>query len=573
MTGGARSHVPVPGAERVVSGPAGVGAGVRTLSRAAASEGRTDGAAGDTLSVTRNPPSAVTGEGFTATPIRAVHGMDDRSDPVTDPGERPALNALSLFSGIGGLDLGLERAGIRTVGQVESDPWCRRVLAKHWPDVPRHDDVRTAADWWLKEERPHVDLIFGGFPCQDISNAGRRAGIDGERSGLWSEFHGLIRLLRPRWVLLENVAAILGRGAGRVFGDLAAIGYDAEWDCVPAASVGAPHLRDRWFAIAYPDGDQYQSCSPPLGWTPPAVVLADTEGQRLALRPTQGGRPGRSTGGGTALANADRPGLEGRRLRWTAPKRGPLGDAEAIGGRTGLRESGARETSGRVDVAEPGDPGWWATEPDVGRTLDGFSAWLDRSERLVEACQLVSAHAHAAHLHPAEAVRALRDKHGAAEAVEWSMGGRSTVPAAAVLLAYLRQLEGRSGQARQPLASTQAPQEGVRVVRLDEVPARAPLRRGPVEQRAGESTDALHPLSQLLARAAGQAWAAYRRSDASAALRWHWEDGVDRVASGVPSRVDRLRGLGNAVVPQVAEHVGRLIVAADRAQVAAWPRH
>lgn len=475
------------------------------------------------------------------------------------------MNGLSLFSGIGGLDLGLERAGIRTVGQVEIDPWCRRVLAKHWPDVPRHDDVRTAADWWLKEERPHVDIIFGGFPCQDISNAGRRAGIDGERSGLWSEFHGLIRLLRPRWVLLENVAAILARGAGRVLGDLAEIGYDAEWDCVPAAAVGAPHLRDRWFAIAYPHGDQYQGCSPPLGRQAPAVVLADSEGQRGALRTAQGERARRLAGRSPGVADANSPGLEGRRLRWTAPERGPLGDAAGVGGRAGLCEGGAREATGRVAVAEPADSGWWSAEPDVGRTLDGFSAWLDRSGRLTEACQLVSAHANAAHLHPAEAVRALRDKHGTAEAVEWSMGGRSTVPAAAVLLAYLRQLEGRSGQAGRPLAGTQAPQEGVRVLRLDEVPARPPLRRGPVEQRAGESTDALRPLSQLLARSAGQAWAAYRRSDASAALCWHWEDGVDRVASGVPERVDRLRGLGNAVVPQVAEHIGQLIVAADEA--------
>jgi DNA (cytosine-5)-methyltransferase 1 len=165
------------------------------------------------------------------------------------------VNGLSLFAGIGGLDLGLERAGVTVVGQVEIDPFCQRVLAKHWPDVPRHDDVRTAADWWLNgEDRPHVDVVFGGFPCHDISNAGHRVGIDGHRSRLWYAMADVIRDLRPRYVLLENVPVLLVRGVDRVLASLAAIGYDAEWDCVSAASVGAPHERDRWFAVAHQVG-------------------------------------------------------------------------------------------------------------------------------------------------------------------------------------------------------------------------------------------------------------------------------------------------------------------------------
>lgn len=155
----------------------------------------------------------------------------------------------SLFAGIGGIDLGLERAGMRCAWQVEIDDYATRVLFKHWPDVPRFRDVRSVGVHNL----PAVDLICGGFPCQDISNAGKRAGITGERSGLWSEFARIIRELRPRYVLVENVAALLGRGLSTVLGDLAALGYDAEWHCIPATYVGAPHRRDRLFIVAYPN--------------------------------------------------------------------------------------------------------------------------------------------------------------------------------------------------------------------------------------------------------------------------------------------------------------------------------
>jgi DNA (cytosine-5)-methyltransferase 1 len=102
---------------------------------------------------------------------------------------------------------------------------------------------------------PYVDVLCGGFPCQDLSYAGRGAGLDGERSGLWIEYARLIRELRPRYVIVENVSALLARGLGRVLGDLAACGYDAEWDCIPASAVGAPHRRDRVWLVAYPGGD------------------------------------------------------------------------------------------------------------------------------------------------------------------------------------------------------------------------------------------------------------------------------------------------------------------------------
>ena len=155
---------------------------------------------------------------------------------------------LDLFSGIGGFSLGLERSGMRTVQFVEIDPYCRRVLAKHWPGVSCHDDIRS-----FNGRGFAADVVCGGFPCQDISCAGPRHGIDGTRSGLWKEYARIIGEVRPRYVIVENTDDLAVRGLGRVLGDLAEIGYDAEWPCIPAAAVGADHWRDRLWIIAYPD--------------------------------------------------------------------------------------------------------------------------------------------------------------------------------------------------------------------------------------------------------------------------------------------------------------------------------
>lgn len=156
----------------------------------------------------------------------------------------------SLFAGIGGLDLGLERAGMVCKWQVEIDDYARRVLEKHWPSVRRHDDVRTfpvddGTDW-------SVDLVCGGFPCQDVSLAKCGAeGLDGQRSGLWREFERIIGVLRPGYVIVENVPGLFVRGIDRILGDLAALGFDAEWSVVSACSMGAPHTRERLFVLGY----------------------------------------------------------------------------------------------------------------------------------------------------------------------------------------------------------------------------------------------------------------------------------------------------------------------------------
>jgi DNA (cytosine-5)-methyltransferase 1 len=167
---------------------------------------------------------------------------------------REKLQLLDLFSGIGGFSLGLEASGyFETVAFCEIEKKPARVLNAHWPGVRIYDDVSTLTAERLRADGVTVDAICGGFPCQDVSESKTNAaGLDGARSGLWFEYARLIGELRPQLVFVENVSALLGRGLSRVLGSLATLGYDAEWHCIPAGHLGAPHERDRVWIIAYP---------------------------------------------------------------------------------------------------------------------------------------------------------------------------------------------------------------------------------------------------------------------------------------------------------------------------------
>jgi DNA (cytosine-5)-methyltransferase 1 len=173
---------------------------------------------------------------------------------MTSKGRQSELTVGSLFSGIGGIDLGLERAGMTIRWQVEKDEWCRRVLSKHWPDVPKYEDVTTLTG----HELERVDVLAGGFPCQPASVAGSRKGNEDVERWLWPHFEKFIRVLRPRIVLVENVPGLFTVNGGAAFaeiiGGLASMRYDCEWDVVSAADVGAPHLRKRVWIVAYANG-------------------------------------------------------------------------------------------------------------------------------------------------------------------------------------------------------------------------------------------------------------------------------------------------------------------------------
>jgi DNA (cytosine-5)-methyltransferase 1 len=271
---------------------------------------------------------------------------------------RGRVNVGSLFSGAGLMDWGLTLAGFEHAWFCESDPYCRRVLAIRYPGVPIFEDVRTF------EAPERVDLLAGGFPCQDVSQAGRRAGIAGERSGLWDHFARLIGELRPRYVLVENVPGLLVRGMGDVLGDLAALGYDAEWDCLPAAAFGAPHLRARIFILAYPGSgwgseDDVRPGGHPARGSRKAMV-ADSHGWdaesrsggRRELLPTPGGQRAH-----------DKP-------------RRPSAD-----GRSGVMADADRQPVVRTPISRP-QRHPWLVEPDVGRVAHGVPARVDRLRAL-----------------------------------------------------------------------------------------------------------------------------------------------------------------------------------------------
>jgi len=165
-------------------------------------------------------------------------------------------SVLDLFAGIGGFSLGLERTGgFDTVAFCEICPKARKVLSKHWPNVKQYTDIRELTGEQLKKDGIEVDVITGGFPCQDISCAGKGKGIKAERSGLWSEMFRLIRDVRPTWAIIENVSALRSKGLTLVLQNLCEIGYCAEWHCIPASAVGAPHQRDRIWIVAYPTSE------------------------------------------------------------------------------------------------------------------------------------------------------------------------------------------------------------------------------------------------------------------------------------------------------------------------------
>ncbi len=235
------------------------------------------------------------------------------------------MKYVSLFSGIGGLDLGLDRAGFRCAAQVEIDPYCRAVLAKHWPDVQRENDITTF------DGRPyhgHIDLICGGFPCQDISCAGKGAGLSGERSGLWFEMLRVISEARPTWVIAENVPALRTRGIDRVLSDLEGLGYTGRPLVVGAWAVGAPHKRDRVWIVAHAKSHRCLSDHDHLRSRGQIQAKGDQSGDGDLAHAPGRGRPeqGYIIGGfvadqgvGVGLADSDTTGLEERpeQLAWS----------------------------------------------------------------------------------------------------------------------------------------------------------------------------------------------------------------------------------------------------------------
>mgnify|MGYP001300071571 CR=1 FL=1 len=282
------------------------------------------------------------------------------------------LRVLDLFSGIGGFSLGLERTGgFQTVAFCEIEPFCQRVLAKHWPEVPNLGDVER-----VEFEPGSADVIVGGFPCQDVSLAGKRAGLSGARSGLYRELVRALRVVRPKHAIVENVAALLGDGMDTVLGDLAESGFDAEWDCVPAETFGAPHERDRVYIVAHASD---------------AGCAEQQAGRNQCLRRRDvGAQEGAGDG-----CSTDAPGLGcGQGRTWRPPDsfawirdEARRNAADPYGARLAFREGLGRDAweelkAAQRDAGEDGGQSIWPDEPALLGVDDDVPDRVDRTRAL-----------------------------------------------------------------------------------------------------------------------------------------------------------------------------------------------
>ena len=248
------------------------------------------------------------------------------------------LRELALFAGAGGGILGGKLLGWRTVCAVEWDAYAASVLCARQNDgvlapFPVWDDVQTfdGTQW-----RGRIDVVSGGFPCQDISAAGKGAGIDGARSGMWFHMARIIGEVRPQYAFVENSPMLTSRGLGRVLGDLAEMGYDARWGVLGAVHAGAPHKRDRIWIVA--DSNGMRELQP--------------QGRECDFR-------GRAGNGCSELAYADREHEQGQQ--------------SSVFNQEGRTQPGERQIGSRDDGAT-----WWFAEPDVGRVAHGVAARVDR---------------------------------------------------------------------------------------------------------------------------------------------------------------------------------------------------
>jgi site-specific DNA-cytosine methylase len=378
----------------------------------------------------------------------------------------------SVFSGIGGLELGLERAGFQVKWQVEYEDYCNKILAKHWPGVKRYGDIYNVRGSELEK----VDCICGGFPCQPFSTAGKRKGTADSR-WLWPEFYRIICEVRPRWVIVENVPGLLSIDSGRVFAgilrDIAATGYDAEWRIVSAKDVGARHLRKRLFVIGY---------------------VRDTEG---AGKLTENGQTNQGSNSNAKrvcqdgyVANTDD--TEAARRRENSGESIPKPEAIRFSDGS-IFNNGILEA---LRIRNTGPGGIWHSDPaDIPDTDQGRRSSGLRQEGITGPC---------------------------AEAPGPEFGGNNPEPNLSDCPGNL-QGHGNDGNA-------------------------APLG---YRTESGASGSAIQT---------GE-WGAIKSGLGRVASRFsEWLDYTPRVGLKIPDRVNRLKCLGNAVVPEVSEFIGLCIM-------------
>lgn len=336
---------------------------------------KTSGGSEDAALEPLNESPARAGLGLRPHDAMAVAGK--AGDPAQ--GSRPAkiFRVLDLFSGIGGFALAFEAAGFETMAFAEIEPYPCKVLAQHWPQVPNLGDVRGIRG---EDFRGAVDVICGGFPCQDISTTGKGAGIHGERSGLWFEMLRIIRGARPAFCLLENVPALRTRGADDVLKGLEEAGYACRPFVVGAVNAGAPHRRQRAWVIAYADPSSWGLQQ---GWRQWANrenpsfpgndgqvrPMVDTNYSRQSADWREGQARDHLGRGGEIVAHSDVRGSENLNPQLAPRKSVPGGSGEDLADAHSQPEIGASKSRSESDP--------WATQSRLGRVVDGVSHWMD----------------------------------------------------------------------------------------------------------------------------------------------------------------------------------------------------
>ena len=499
----------------------------------------------------------------------------------------------SLFSGIGGIELGLERAGgFKTVWFVENNIFCQEVLKKHWSEAKIYDDIKNVK--WENVERP--DILTGGFPCQDISNAGRREGISGKRSSLWKEYHKAICVLRPRVALIENVSALANRGLNVVLADLASCGYDAEWINLSASDVGAWHKRERLFIIAYPskfglyskkdESELEGQGSNELQFgksrnTTNVVITNSCCGRSDWEQCSEGICQERRIG--ELVSNSDHAGLEATRTQQQTTKterchQNDVADSVSNGSQ---QEDNSGEAQGKhsnqpectsererlTNFRETIGKQQWQTEPDLGGTLDGFSSWLDKNKEEVlnmEIHKQLLIYGTETETRPEKTLQDMQDRIKK-EILQWQIRRPQCVLAQETLFTYLRKLkEAHTYQTRIQSSSQKTFEEQMRMLPRNETIMCPPHRPKHTKQQCRKHTDPMQVLSRFLAFNAETAWIKYRNENANT-HKFNWESGIARLTHNIQRGEDShlwkesIKSLGNAVVPQCAQFLAQKI--------------